>query len=301
MGGAPEQIPGHKVRHNQSSSSVLITMFLRAREREHADEEKLTQACIYRYNTAPLPPPPADFVMPVIKTRVFHFPRSRLVALKAECSVGLRNGEFISTYDAVVAIWWRAMLRAKQPLLQYNDDAVSRAILPVNMRQRAGRPVAGRYIGASVALPRSNAITIGQALGPRMKALSLLARTVRDATAQVTPAYVEGQMRWAAGAPDLRYTEHDMAWIMGRDCVGSGWHDLHPYTKHDYGFGLPSGFRWPQMGADGFFILPSRATVKGKGPDEGLEVTFGLEESCFARLEKDEELLAYCEQRGIGS
>ncbi|KAF7366830.1 Trichothecene 3-o-acetyltransferase [Mycena sanguinolenta] len=74
----------------------------------------------WKHNTAPPPPPSADFVLPAVKTRVFHFPRSKLAALKAECSVGLPAGEFISTYDSVAALWWRAMLRAKQPLLKYS-------------------------------------------------------------------------------------------------------------------------------------------------------------------------------------
>ncbi|KUI61581.1 hypothetical protein VP1G_08746 [Cytospora mali] len=255
-----------------------------------------------KYNTAPPPPPPADFVPPVVKTRVFHFPRSKLAKLKAECAVALPPGEFVSTYDAVAALWWRAMLRAKKPLLQINDGDPTHAIHAVNMRKRAGRPISSRYIGSSVALPHSAFVTVGQALGPRETSLPLLARTVRGATHQVTPAYIEGQMAWATGGPDLRYNELNMPWIMARDCMGFGWHDMNPYATHDFGFGLPSGFRWPQMGFESFFfMLPSRSGLKGVGPDEGMEVTFGIEESCFPRLERDEELLEFCEQRGVGS
>lgn len=257
---------------------------------------------VMKYNTAPPPPPPADFVPPAVKTRVFHFPRSRLAALKAECSAGLPAGEFISTYDAVVALWWRAMLRAKQPLLKYDGAAATRTILAVNLRKRAGRPVSSRYIGSSVALPHSEQVTVAQALGPRGSALPLLARTVRSGTNQVTPEYIQGQMKWAAGAPDLRYNELDMPWFLGRDCMTFSWHDMHPYDAHDFGFGLPSGFRWPQMSFESFFfLLPTRAHLDGKGPDEGMEATMGIEESCFPRLENDEELLMYCEQRGLGA
>ncbi|ROW10597.1 hypothetical protein VMCG_02063 [Cytospora schulzeri] len=255
-----------------------------------------------KYNTAPPPPPPADFVPPVVKTRVFHFPRSKLAQLKAECAAGQPEGDYISTYDAVAALWWRAVLRAKQPLLGLTDADATHAIHAVNMRRRAGRPISSRYIGSSVALPHSEYVTVGQVLGPRGASLPLLARTVRGATKQVTPAYIEGQMAWAAGGPDLRYAELDMPWVMGRDCMGFGWHDMDPYRTHDFGFGLPSGFRWPQMGFESFFfMLPSRSGSKGAKPDEGIEVTFGIEESCFPRLERDEELLTFCEQRGLGS
>ncbi|KAK8044084.1 hypothetical protein PG993_004108 [Apiospora rasikravindrae] len=256
-----------------------------------------------QYRTEPAPPPPADFVMPEVKTRVFHFPRSKLAALKAECSKGLPEGAYVSTYDAVAALWWRAMLRAKRPLLNFGDDEASKCIHAVNMRKRADPPLPSRrFIGTAVALPWSETVTIKQAMGPREEALPLLARTVRGNTASVTPEYIEGQMRWAAGGPDLRFNELNMPWVLGRDCMGFAWHDMTPYQTHDYGFGPPTGFRWPQMGFESFFfMLPTRAGMGGKGPDEGIEVTFGIEESCFPRLERDGELLAYCEQRGLGS
>ncbi|KAK8070229.1 hypothetical protein PG994_006845 [Apiospora phragmitis] len=253
-----------------------------------------------KYNTAP--PPPTDLVMPEVKTRVFHFPRSKLAKLKAECNKGLPAGAYVSSYDAVAALWWRAMLRSKRPLLNFGDDDDSKCVHAVNLRERADPPVPSRFIGTSVALPWSETVKIKQALGPKEEALPLLARTVRGNTTCVTPGYIEGQMQWARGGPDLRYNELDMPWILGRDCMGFGWHDMTPYRTHDYGFGAPTGFRWPQMGFESFFfMLPSRAGVKGKGPDEGIEVTFGIEKSCFPRLERDEELLAYCEQRGLGS
>ncbi|KAK6850643.1 transferase family-domain-containing protein [Apiospora arundinis] len=255
-----------------------------------------------KYRTDPTPLPPADFVMPEVKTRVFHFPRSRLAALKAACSRDLPEGAWVSSYDAVAALWWRTILRSKRPLLQFADHEDTRCIHAVNMRKRADPPVGGRFIGTAVALPWSEAVTVGQAMGPAEEALPLLARAVRGNTACVTPEYIEGQMAWAAGGPDLRYNELNMSWVLGKDCMGFGWHDMRPYQAHDYGFGLPSAFRWPEMGFESFFfMLPSRAGMKGRGPDEGIEVTFGIEASCFSRMESDEELLMYCEQRGLGS
>ena len=257
-----------------------------------------------KYNTEPPPPPPADFVPPVVTTRVFHFPKSKLAQLKAECSVGLpKDGvEFVSSYDAVAALWWRAMLRARRSYVHYNDEAKTSAVHAVNLRKRVEEPVSRRFIGSSVALPYSDTLTVGDVLGPRAKALPKLARVVRGITAQVTPDYVKDQVKWAAGGPDLRWNQLDLPWVRGTDCMGLGWHDMQPYTSHDYGFGLPSGFRWPQMAFESFFfMLPSRAGNKGAGPDEGFEVTFSVEESCFPAVAADEELLAYCEQRGLGS
>lgn len=257
-----------------------------------------------KYNTAPPPAPPADFVPPVVTTRVFHFPRSKLAKLKAECSAGLpADGvKFISSYDAVAALWWRAMLRARQPYVNHSDDTKTSAVHAVNLRKRVESPISSRFIGSSVALPYSDTLTVGEVLGPRETALPKLARLVRGITAQVTPDYIKYQVAWAAGGPDLRWNQLDLPWVRGTDCMGLGWHDMQPYISHDYGFGLPTGFRWPQMAFESFFfMLPSRANNKGAGPDEGFEVTFSVEESCFPSVAADEELLAYCEQRGLGS
>ncbi|KAJ7611676.1 transferase family-domain-containing protein [Roridomyces roridus] len=245
----------------------------------------------FRSNTAPPPPLSSG---EVFKSRVFHVPRSKLAELKAECSVGLSAGEYISTWDAVVALWWRALLRARRPTLNLNvDEATTWATQAVNMRSRIkpGQTISSRFIGVSVALPRTEPLSVAQVLGARAEALPFVAQTVHTVAEQVTPTYIQGQLHWAAGSPDLRYNELMLPWVNGHDCAAVSWRELRPYTMHDFGFGLPTGFRWPQV---------ARAGMKGRGVDEGLEVTFTVEERCFARLEKDEELLAYCEQRGLG-
>ncbi|KAI6373109.1 hypothetical protein MCOR25_003508 [Pyricularia grisea] len=262
-----------------------------------------------RHNEAPPSPPPEDFQQPVVKTRIFHFPRSKVQALKAECSRDLpAEVPFISSFDAIAALWWRACLRAKLPVQPEISapGATTNNIHAVNMRPRCGKPISQRFIGSCVALPRSRDVLASEALGDRAVALPLLAAVVRTNTAAVTPEYCRGQMLWAAGAPDLRFNDLDMPWFNGKTCMGFAWHNMQPYEKHDFGFGLPTGFRWPEMGFESFFFLfPSRAAARARMgetdlyPDEGLEVTFGMEESCFARLEKDEELLQFCEQRGM--
>lgn len=130
-------------------------------------------------------------------------------------------------------------------------------------------------------------------------AAPLLARAVRAATNQVTPEYVADLGRWALSCPDLRWTELDMHWVLGLDCMAFDWHTNRTYQEHDFGFGLPAALRWPHPQFEGFFfVLPPRTTRRGAGDDEGYEIMLGLEESCYTRLEKDEELLRYAEQRG---
>lgn len=89
---------------------------------------------------------------------------------------------------------------------------------------------------------------------------------------------------------------------MAKRTWGFAWHNMRPCENHDFDFGLSTGLHWPEMGFKNlFFLLPSRATTGARTgeaelyPDEGLEVTFGMEKSCFARHEKDAELLQFCE------
>ncbi|KAH8196423.1 hypothetical protein TruAng_009410 [Truncatella angustata] len=249
----------------------------------------------------PPAPPPADFKMPVVKTRVWHFPKSKLQLLKAQCSKGLESGTWISTYDAILAIMWRATVRAKSPLLNPDPSAPSKAVHAVNGRGRADPPISDRYIGAVITLPQSKVLTIAEVLGDLEATLPALAGTVRASTASITSEYLDDLVKFAAGSHDLRWVELEMNWILGLDCMAFDWHTMKSYRDHNFGFGGPAALRWPHPGFEGFFfVLPTRANVRNAGEDEGIEVCFGLEENCYAELEKDEEFARYAEQRGLG-
>ncbi|RDW87983.1 hypothetical protein BP6252_00015 [Coleophoma cylindrospora] len=250
----------------------------------------------------PPAPPPANFKMPVVKTRIWHFPKSKLQKLKAQCSAKLEPGTWISTYDAILAMMWRATVRAKSPLLKPNPDAPSKTIHAVNGRSRAVPPISDRYIGTAITLPQSKYLTVAEVLGDLETTLPILACTVRASTSSITPEYLDDLARFAAGSHDLRWTELDMNWILGLDCMAFDWHTMKSYQDHDFGFGGPAALRWPHPDFEGFFfVLPTRAHVRNAGKDEGIEVCFGLEENCYAELEKDEEFAMYAEQRGLGA
>ncbi|KXJ88363.1 trichothecene 3-o-acetyltransferase [Microdochium bolleyi] len=270
----------------------------------HSAEEIMqyeSQFPVMKLRDGPPAAPPVDFKMPVVKTRIWHFPRSKLNALKAKCSAGQEPGNWISTYDALLSIMWRATVRAKSPLVKPAPDAPSKAVHAVNARGRAEPAIPARYIGACITMPQSENLTVRAVLGDLDSTLPVLARAVRASINSVTPAYVAHLIKYAAGAQDLRWSELDMHWILSLDCMAFDWHTMNSYKAHDFGFGKPAAVRWPHPGFEGFFfVLPSRAGVRNAGPDEGLEVCFGIEESCFAQLEKDEEFLQYAEQRGVG-
>lgn len=259
----------------------------------------------------PAAPPPADAKPPVVKTRIWHIPLSKLQQLKSEASAVPADGQhhghdgsWISSYDAILALLWRAVLRAKLPLVKPESTAPSKALHAVNGRGRTNPPLSGRYIGSAVTLPQSERLTVAEVLADG--AIPKLARNVRACTNSITPEYVADLVRWSGACNDLRWTELDVSWVLGLDCMAFDWHTMKSYHTHDYGFGKPRALRWPNPQFEGFFfVLPSRKGVRvGRGAevdaDEGIEICLGLEESCYPRFETDEELLRYAEPRGVG-
>ncbi|PCD38562.1 hypothetical protein AU210_007034 [Fusarium oxysporum f. sp. radicis-cucumerinum] len=256
---------------------------------------------IMKLRDGPPAPPPADFKMPVVKTRIWHFPKSKLQILKAKCSASLEPGTWISTYDAILSIMWRATVQAKSRLLKPDPAIPSKAVHAVNGRGRTGFPISDRYIGTAITMPHSKTFTISEVLGDLETTLPVLARAVRESTNSVNPEYMSDLIKYAAGSSNLQWSELDMHWVLGLDCMAFDWHTMKSYENHDFGFGTPAALRWPHPNFEGFFfVLPSRAGVRNAGEDEGIEVCFGLEETCYAQLEKDGEFAKYAEQRGLG-
>lgn len=245
----------------------------------------------------PPPPPPADFKMPPMKIRLWHFPKSSAARLKQDIGAGLGADAWISTYDAVIALLWKTVTRSKIPLLQPDLDAPAILAYGMNVRSRMDPPLPDAYLGNVVALPSTEPRPIRAILADG--GLPDMALAVRGAMQSIDGAYVAGVSAWVAGLEDRRWIAVNMNSFLGMDLAATSWQAMTPYQDHDFGFGLPRALRWPHPQFEGYvFVLPSRAGVKADAPDEGLEVIVCLEESCHDRLLQDEELLRYAQPRG---
>lgn len=250
----------------------------------------------------PTPPPPADFVVPPITSRTWHLSSASLEQLKADASPvqgpGNSDGEaqsWISTYDAVMALFWKTMTRAKIPLLKPSMDDKSSIVHPANARSRLDPPLPSRYLGNGCALPRAGPLPVGDLIEADLRRLAPL---VRQGIKEITPQYTAEMPEWVAGLRDRRWITVNMSNFLGLDLAGTSWQGMEAYQKHDFGFGLPVALRWPNPSFEGYvFIFPQRSGVKGAAPDEGLEVCVCLEAGSADRLLKDEELLKYAEAR----
>lgn len=296
-----ESINGFSESKAEIPSRDIFTLQEKPKITSEEHERLVAKFPTMKLRDGPPAPPPADFKMPAVKTRIWHFPRSKLQTLKAQCTVKLEPGIWISTYDAILSIMWRATVRAKSSVLEPGLNALSKAVHAVNGRGRTGWHISDRYIGTAITMPQSKKLTVAEVLGDLETTLPVLARRVRDSTNSVNPKYLSDLVKYAAAAPTLQWSELDMHWVLGLDCMAFDWHTMKSYQKHDFGFGTPAALRWPHPSFEGFFfVLPTRAGIRNAGEDEGIEVCFGLEERCFAELERDEEFAKYAEQRGLG-
>lgn len=199
--------------------------------------------------------------MPALYSRIWHFPKSSTETLKADASQE-NVGSFVSTYDAMMALLWKSITRAKMPLLNPSLDQKVVLVHALNTRTRLDPLLPDRYLGNAVALPRVEPVTIRSVLDDGN--LPRVAATVRASIKAVTPDYVARLAEWAAGLEDRRWIMIKMDSFLGMDLAGTSWQSMSAYTKHDFGLGLPSALRWPGPAFEGYvFVFPSRAGVVG--------------------------------------
>ncbi|CAG9945004.1 unnamed protein product [Clonostachys rosea f. rosea IK726] len=245
----------------------------------------------------PMQLPPADFKMPALVSHMWHFPKSKTELLKATAS-GSGDANWISTYDAIMAVLWSSITRAKIDLLQPNESAKATLVHAVDTRKVWSPPLSERFLGVGATAARCEPLSVQELIAAEN--LSKVAATVRSSIKAVTPDHLRRLLQWVEGHEDKRWLEISINSFLGLDLGASSWQGMKAYEKHDFGFGLPKALRWPSPPFEGFvFLYPSRAGVEGAEEDEGIEVCVCLEESCHNRLMEDQVLLEYAQLRGL--
>ncbi|KAM5361646.1 hypothetical protein ACJA88_014383 [Fusarium oxysporum] len=259
-------------------------------------EELEKTLAVVRDAGGPITPPPAGFKMPSLMAQMWHFPKSKIDLLKTKASSeGVNN--WISTYDAIIAVLWSSVTRSKLEML--NPDLESKATLvhAVDTRKVWNSPLPERFLGVGAAAARCESLTVNDIITGN---LSRLATEVRASIKAMTPEYLTSLLEWVAGHEDKRWLEISINSFLGMDFGASSWQGMTAYEAHDFGFGLPKALRWPSPAFEGFVLLyPSRAEANDATDDEGVEVCVCLEESCQRRLMNDQVLLEYAQPRGL--
>lgn len=276
---------------------VLDRSRLSAKKPDAARWKQLDQKFpILKDSGGPAPPPPADFKMPDLAIRMWHFPKSKTEELKRK-AMSQTGAGWISTYDAIMSLLWKTITRSKLELLQPDLDKEVILAHGVNTRKIFDPPLPDTFMGNAVALARTESLRISDLLMDDN--LPSLAQKVRASIKAITPQYVAELPEWVAGLEDRRWLNINMHSFLGMDLATTSWQAMNVYQQHDFGFGVARAIRFPDPQFEGYvFVYPSRAGVKEDAVDEGIEVCVCLEKGCHDRLAQDGELLAYAQPRG---
>ncbi|KAL5585904.1 hypothetical protein FOBRF1_015774 [Fusarium oxysporum] len=245
-------------------------------------EELERTLAVVRDAGGPMAPPPAGFKMPSLMAQMWHFPKSKIDLLKTKASSeGVNN--WISTYDAIIAVLWSSVTRSKLEMLKPDLESKATLVHAVDTRKVWNPPLPKRFLGVGAAAARCEPLTVNDIITGN---LSKLATEVRASIKAMTPEYLTSLLEWVAGHEDKRWLEISINSFLGMDFGASSWQGMTAYETHDFGFGLPKALRWPSPAFEGFVLLyPSRAEANDATGDEGVEVDC-IDRPCARVLEK---------------
>lgn len=252
-----------------------------------------------QYKLEPTPPPPQEtedaptapptFTLPPMTPTVFYFAASKLAALK---SVTIPSSSFISTNDALCALLWSSITRARTlPEDSTGGQEAPSSLLgfAVNGRGRLSPPLTPSYLGnvnlyASARLPISTL--------SKNTELKNIASAVRTANYELSNDRIQDVIALITSLPNVTDLKPGFNSFLGPDLAITSWRDMG-LIGLDWGAGIGKveAVRIPKVGFDGLcIVLPALE-------DGGLEVLVGLEDGAMERLKGDESFLAVAEVR----
>lgn len=252
-----------------------------------------------QYKLEPTPPPPEEtedaptapptFTLPPMTPTVFYFAASKLAALK---SVAIPSSSFISTNDALCALLWSSITRARRlPEDSTEGQEAPSSLLgfAVNGRRRLSPPLTPSYLG-NVNLYGSARLPISML--SKNTELKNIASAVRTAIFELGNDRIQDVIALITSLPNVTDLKPGFNSFLGPDLAITSWRDMG-LIGLDWGAGIGKveAVRIPKVGFDGLcIVLPALE-------DEGLEVLVGLEDGAMERLKGDDSFLAVAEVR----
>lgn len=226
---------------------------------------------------------------PPMTLAVFYFAASKLAALKYSAS---SSSSFISTSDALCALLWSSITRARKlpgRSTETHKPLYSRLGLAVNGRGRLSPTLPPSYLGNVIVCP---SILLPVSKLSQKTELNSIASTIRTAITEIDNDSVHDVITLINSVPNVT----DLKWahnsFLGPDLAITSWRDMS-LIGLDWGTGIGKveAVRHPKDGFDGLcIVLPALA-------DGGLEVLVGLENGAMEWLKEDESFMAVADLR----
>jgi len=245
------------------------------------------------------------WIKPKVDSRVFHFSPASLKKLQA--SVAAHTSERFSTHDAVVALAWRCITRARFFTTKKTHLLPEKSMLSlsVNVRNRLEPPLANEYFGnAALFGPSQLPAALLTSVGPTT--LGDIALSIRDAIQnKTTNAYVRSLGQLALSQPRVTDVINNFRAYRGYDVVVTSWMAMFG-SLEDLDVGVGTFKRMRQPGGASFdgvgVVMPSygmrgtEAKVEDTGDfPGGMEMSLDLLSTTMAHLMHDEEWREYAD------
>jgi hypothetical protein len=246
----------------------------------------------------PSTPPPltsATPSLPPMTVRLFHFSASSLSTLKSSLTAHLpppvsasEPPSFISTNDALTALLWSCVTRARSPHLDTSTS--SRLGMAVNARRHLNPPLSPNYLG-NVNLFATSLLPLSTLSAPDPASLASVALSIRKAIVAVNNQHIRSAVSLIDSLPNIKALQYGFNSFLGPDIAVTSWEGMGVYGQNwGLGLGTPGWARTVTSGSgfDGLGIVMPRR------PGGGLEVMLGLRSEDMERLERDAIWREYC-------
>jgi hypothetical protein len=238
-------------------------------------------------------PPPLPSTMPSMTCGIFYISKANIEYLKQAASppTEMVNTPWVSTNDAVCALIWSCMTRARSSRIGGKDP--TRLLMAVNGRSRLDdkTPLTADFVG-NVNMNSIAQLPASEVTSQEPGMFSKVAAAVHDSTRRVDAQHIRSAIALANSLHDIRDLSMAVEMFLGPDIALSSWRGL-PFYDPVFGFlGRPAWVQHPSMVSDGLsYIMPSRPGV------EGFEVVVGMQSENMEILKADKQWHKYMELR----
>ncbi|KAI1396513.1 transferase family-domain-containing protein [Hypoxylon fuscum] len=223
-----------------------------------------------------------------VKGLIYRIEGEAVQRLKDSCSP-LGGTEYISTYDCIVGMLWRSVVRVRTELNPHLKTSNSRLLHPVDLRHRPESGISEKYLGNAVAVANAGPVQVVDLLGT--KGLSLAASSVRHSIENTTLASIGDAI---ALGTKMASTENLIfkpgGGLQEANFMLTTWYFMNT-AAYDFGIGPPESVRCSPVLTAGFMLLFPDCRRQKDSRVYDLYIT--LSEAEHRLLKEDEEFRSW--------
>ena len=232
---------------------------------------------------------------PQVDSHVFYFSPQKLKELKKLASAKLDDTEWISTSDALSALFWRSITVARNPSSENTATEDTRVLnIPLDGR-RLMREDSRSYMGNMVLF--NNATAPLQTLLSSPPQLSEISRTIRRSISRIDESYIKRAISALGSVPDVSKVMMSGGTFGESALTISSWGSLHMDWGHVIG-GPSECVRVSKIPFSGVCVVLAATESRERSTEAGgVEVMIGLKSDDMARLMKDPFFTSFAKWR----